>query len=64
MAYFGRPAAPAAKPAGKDIEVSDPPGDSISAISFSSAADYLAVASWNNEVIIYLFSVMLPVLTC
>lgn len=53
MAFFGRGAALETKSTGKDIEVSDPPGDSISAISFSSAADYLAVASWNNEVSIY-----------
>lgn len=53
MAFFGRAAALETKPTGKDIEVSDPPGDSISAISFSSAADYLAVASWNNEVRLY-----------
>ena len=50
MSLFGRTAAPATTPASKDIEVSNPPGDSISAVSFSSAADYLAVASWNNEV--------------
>jgi mRNA export factor len=34
----------------KDIEVADPPSDSISSISFSSAADYLAVGSWDNNV--------------
>jgi WD40 repeat protein len=34
----------------KDIEVADPPTDSISSISFSSAADYLAVGSWDNNV--------------
>lgn len=50
MAFFGRAAALETKSTGKDIEVSDPPGDSISAISFSSTADYLAAASWNNEV--------------
>jgi mRNA export factor len=37
----------------KDIEVADPPSDSISSISFSSAADYLAVGSWDNNVRIY-----------
>ncbi|KAH9831659.1 Poly(A)+ RNA export protein [Rhodofomes roseus] len=37
----------------KDIEVADPPTDSISCLSFSSQADYLAVGSWNNEVRIY-----------
>ena len=34
----------------KDIEVTDPPSDSISSLAFSSAADFLAVGSWNNEV--------------
>lgn len=52
MAFFGAsssaPTAPAADV--KDIEVSDPPADSISRISFSPTADILAVASWNNEV--------------
>ena len=36
-----------------DVEVKDPPNDSISDISWSSAADLLAVASWNNECRIY-----------
>lgn len=34
----------------KDIEVSEPPSDSISSLSFSSQADYLAVGSWDNSV--------------
>jgi len=56
MSFFGTattttPAATA--PAEKDIEVSDPPSDSISSISFSSAADYMAVGSWDNNVRIY-----------
>lgn len=34
----------------KDIEVVDPPTDSISSLSFSSQADYLAVGSWDNSV--------------
>ncbi|OCB89411.1 WD40 repeat-like protein [Sanghuangporus baumii] len=37
----------------KDVEVSDPPNDSISSVSFSTAGEYLAVGSWNNEVRIY-----------
>ncbi|KAI3613757.1 poly + rna export protein [Moniliophthora roreri] len=37
----------------KDIEMSDPPTDSISSMSFSSQADYLAVGSWDNSVRIY-----------
>jgi WD40 repeat protein len=36
-----------------DVEVKDPPNDSISDISWSSAADLLAVSSWNNETRIY-----------
>jgi len=34
----------------KDIEVVDPPTESISSLSFSSQADYLAVGSWDNSV--------------
>ncbi|KAJ8455455.1 hypothetical protein ONZ45_g18942 [Pleurotus djamor] len=59
MSFFGTPAAPA--PVGisnstnvdKDIEVADPPTDSISSLSFSGAADFLAVGSWDNNVRIY-----------
>ncbi|KIM56897.1 hypothetical protein SCLCIDRAFT_131585 [Scleroderma citrinum Foug A] len=40
-------------PADKDIEVADPPADSISSLAFSSAADYLAVGSWDNNVRLY-----------
>jgi mRNA export factor len=36
-----------------DVAVKDPPTDSISDIAFSSAADYLAVSSWDNAVRIY-----------
>ncbi|KIW05102.1 uncharacterized protein PV09_03659 [Verruconis gallopava] len=36
-----------------DVEVSEPPNDSISDIAWSSAADLLAVSSWNNECRIY-----------
>ena len=51
MSFFGASTSttPAAA-ADKDIEVADPPADSISSISFSSAADYLAVGSWDNNV--------------
>ena len=45
---FGTTPAAAAEP--KDVEVADPPTDSISSIAFSSAAEYMAVGSWNNEV--------------
>jgi len=34
----------------KDVEMADPPTDSISSLSFSSQADYLAVGSWDNSV--------------
>lgn len=35
---------------GTDFEVADPPTDSISSISFSPAADFLAAGSWDNNV--------------
>lgn len=37
----------------KDVQVSDPPTDSISDMVFSPASDHLAVASWDNKVRIY-----------
>lgn len=43
-------AAAAAPKDAAGIEVSDPPSDSVSALAFSGAADFLAVGSWNNEV--------------
>ena len=36
----------------KDIEVADPPSDSVSSLAFSPQADYLAVGSWDNNVCI------------
>ena len=39
----------AAAPSG-DVEVSQPPPDGISALAFSSAADFLAASSWDNAV--------------
>lgn len=33
-----------------DVEVADPPGDSMAALSFSPQADFLAVGSWDNQV--------------
>lgn len=54
MAFFGSASsttqAVASTSDPKDVEVSDPPNDSISCLSFSSAGEYLAVGSWNNEV--------------
>ena len=55
MSFFGSTASSTATSttvADKDIEVADPPTDSISCLSFSSQADYLAVGSWSNEVCI------------
>jgi len=37
----------------KDVEVADPPPDSISTLAFSPLADYLAVGSWDNNVRVY-----------
>jgi len=37
----------------KDVELVNPPSDSISKVAFSPTADVLAVASWNNEVRLY-----------
>ncbi|EGP83103.1 poly(A)+ RNA export protein [Zymoseptoria brevis] len=36
-----------------DVEVANPPTDSVSALRFSPAADYLSVSSWDNNVRIY-----------
>ena len=36
--------------ADKDIEIPDPPTDSISCMSFSGTADFLAAGSWDNNV--------------
>jgi len=37
----------------KDFEVSQPPTDTVSDISFSPVADYMAVSSWDNNTRIY-----------
>lgn len=55
MSFFGAggntaAAVTPAVPQEKDIEVADPPPDSISCISFSPQAEYLAVGSWDNNV--------------
>lgn len=34
----------------KDVEVTQPPGDSISKLAFSPNANYLVAASWDNNV--------------
>ncbi|KAG7089882.1 hypothetical protein E1B28_011517 [Marasmius oreades] len=55
MSFFGSTTSTTATTsnAEKDIEISDPPTDSVSSMSFSSQADYLAVGSWDNSVRIY-----------
>lgn len=44
-------------PQATDLEVGDPPTDSISCLAFAPSApmgsDYLAVGSWSNEVRVY-----------
>jgi mRNA export factor len=45
---FGRPAQPA--PVEQDIEVTQPPTDGISSMSFHPSADFLAVSCWDNNV--------------
>ena len=49
MSFFGA-AAQQAAPEQQDIEVGNLPTDSTSAIAFSPTQDFLAVASWSNEV--------------
>ena len=51
MAFFGSSTSSTAvnTNAEKDIEVADPPQESISSLSFSPVADYLAVGSWDNN---------------
>lgn len=60
----------------KDVQLSNPPEDSISDLAFSPASDHLAVASWDKKVRIYeidaqgnsqgkaLFEHEAPVLSC
>lgn len=51
MSFFGGSSATnTTAPVEKDIEMADPPTDSISSMAFSSQADYLAVGSWDNSV--------------
>ena len=50
MAFFGASKPPTVALADQDIEVVEPPNDSITRVAFSPAADLLAVASWNGEV--------------
>lgn len=48
MSFFG--AQPVVQVEPKDIEVTNLPNDSISALAFSPTQDLLAIASWSNEV--------------
>lgn len=50
MSFFGTATSTTAAPSDKDIEVADPPPDSVSSLAFSPQADYLAVGSWDNNV--------------
>jgi mRNA export factor len=54
MSYFAAPAATTTPSttasADKDVEMGDPPTDSISSMAFSPQADYLSVGSWDNSV--------------
>jgi len=38
------------RPVQKDIELVQPPSDSVSRLAFSPVQDVLAVASWDNNV--------------
>ncbi|KAF7312176.1 Poly + rna export protein [Mycena indigotica] len=51
MAFFNSSTTPAV--AEKDIEMSEPPTDSIASLAWSPQADFLAVGSWDNSVRIY-----------
>jgi mRNA export factor len=50
MSFFANSLAGASLKAPPDIEVADPPSDSVSSMAFSPQADYLAVGSWDNSV--------------
>jgi mRNA export factor len=52
MAFFGASSTTAnvSSSPEKDVEVADPPPDSISSLSFCPVADFLAVGSWDNNV--------------
>lgn len=54
MSFFGTATSTTAATPDKDIEVADPPPDSVSSLAFSPQADYLAVGSWDNNVLVLL----------
>lgn len=47
---FGSTATPAATNPNKDIEVSQPPSDTVSCMKFSPNANFLVASSWDNNV--------------
>ena len=47
---FGSTAASTSAASSKDIEVTQPPGDTISCLRFSPKADFLVSTSWDNVV--------------
>ena len=60
MSLFGQSAAAASSAASttqgdlkNDVELTQPPEDSVSDLAFSSKADLLAVSSWDKKVRIY-----------
>lgn len=50
----------------KDVELAQPPGDSVSKLEFSPTQDVLAVASWDNNVMLNLRTLLMtgPPLRC
>lgn len=60
MSFFGSAASTSTATQDKDIEVVDPPPDSISSLAFSPVADYLAVGSWDNNVRVVTLSLLNP----
>jgi mRNA export factor len=57
MSFFGAnsTAANVSSAPEKDVEVADPPPDSISSLSFCPVADFLAVGCWDNNVSLLFF---------
>lgn len=59
MAFKFSSVKPAAKPAPNacevtnDVQIPDGPSDTVSALSWSPTADFLAVSSWDNSVRVY-----------
>jgi len=64
MSFFGASptAANVSSAPEKDVEVADPPPDSISSLSFCPVADFLAVGSWDNNVGLLFFCLFISIL--